>query len=284
MPWVRTVSLVVALLGFLLLPAAASAQSSIAGVVKDSSGAVLPGVQVDASSPVLIEQTRTVVTDSQGVFRIIDLRPGTYKVTFTLQGFSTFERDGVVLPAGFTATVNADMKLGQLAETITVSGEAPVVDVHTASQSQQVITSEVRNAIPLSSNAAAFAALIPAATQAAADRDVGGIRGENSQAFSIHGSHTADMIMLRDGLDYDQFFSGGNKESGGGRGDDRADRELRVRGNRRRTDQRHPARRGQHDSRHRHVELRQRGAAGRQPRFRAARTRRDSGLRHQDAL
>jgi hypothetical protein len=213
MPWVRTVSLVVALLGFLLLPAAASAQSSIAGVVKDSSGAVLPGVQVDASSPVLIEQTRTVVTDSQGVFRIIDLRPGTYKVTFTLQGFSTFERDGVVLPAGFTATVNADMKLGQLAETITVSGEAPVVDVHTASQSQQVITSEVRNAIPLSSNAAAFAALIPAATQAAADRDVGGIRGENSQAFSIHGSHTADMIMLRDGLDYDQFFSGGNKAS-----------------------------------------------------------------------
>src|SRR3954452_15055836 len=108
----------------LLLPAAAFAQSSITGIVKDASGAVLPGVQVDASSPVLIEQTRTVVTDSQGVFRIIDLRPGTYKVTFTLQGFSTFERDGVVLPAGFTATVNADMKLGQLAETITVSGEA----------------------------------------------------------------------------------------------------------------------------------------------------------------
>jgi hypothetical protein len=192
---------------------AASGQSSIAGVVKDSSGAVLPGVQVDASSPVLIEQSRSVVTDSQGVYRIVDLRPGTYKVTFMLPGFSTFEREGVALPAGFTATVNAEMKLGSIAETITVSGEAPVVDVHTASQSQQVIPSEVRNAIPLSSNAAAFAALIPAATQAASDRDVGGIRGENSQAFSIHGSHTADMIMLRDGLDYDQFFSGGNKAS-----------------------------------------------------------------------
>ena len=197
----------------LLLPVAARAQSSITGVVKDASGAVLPGVQVDASSPVLIEQTRTVVTDNQGVYRVVDLRPGTYKVTFTLSGFSTFARDGVELPAGFTATVNAEMKLGSLAETITVSGEAPVVDVHSASQSQQVIPSEVRNAIPLSSNAAAFVAMIPAATQAASDRDVGGIRGENSQAFSIHGSHTADMIMLRDGMDYDQFFSGGNKAS-----------------------------------------------------------------------
>ena len=210
----RFVPLVAAVLfAVLFLPNAASAQSSIAGVVKDASGAVLPGVQVDASSPVLIEQTRSVVTDSQGVYRIVDLRPGTYTVTFTLQGFSTFNREGVALPAGFTATVNAEMKLGSISETITVSGEAPVVDVHTASQSQQVIPSEVRNAIPLSSNAAAFAALIPAATQAASDRDVGGIRGENSQAFSIHGSHTADMIMLRDGLDYDQFFSGGNKAS-----------------------------------------------------------------------
>jgi carboxypeptidase family protein len=210
----RIVSLVIASwLGFLLLPAAVSAQSSIAGVVKDASGAVLPGVQIEVSSPVLIEQSRTAITDTQGVYRVVDLRPGTYKVTFTLQGFSTFEREGIELPTGFTATVNAEMKLGSIAETITVSGEAPVVDVHTASQSQQVIPSEVRNSIPLSSNAAAFAALIPAATQAASDRDVGGIRGENSQAFSIHGSRTADMIMLRDGLDYDQFFSGGNKAS-----------------------------------------------------------------------
>src|SRR5882672_3141455 len=129
-------------LGLLLLPVAAAAQSSIAGVVKDASGAILPGVQVDASSPVLIEQTRTVVTDSQGLYRIIDLRPGTYKVTFTLQGFSTFERAGIELPASFTASVNAEMKLGSISETITVSGEAPVVDVHTATQSQQIVTSE----------------------------------------------------------------------------------------------------------------------------------------------
>jgi hypothetical protein len=209
----RFTRLVLAILGLLLLPAAVRAQSSIAGVVKDASGAVLPGVQVEVSSPVLIEQTRVAVTDSEGAFRVVDLRPGTYKVVFTLQGFSTFERDGIDLPAAFTATVNADMKLGSLAETITVSGEAPLVDVRTASQSQQVISSEVRNELPLANNAAAFAALIPAATQAASDRDVGGIRGEQSQAFSIHGSHTADIIMMRDGMDYDQFFSGGNKAS-----------------------------------------------------------------------
>src|SRR3977135_3616303 len=193
-------------LGFLLLPVAARAQSSITGVVKDASGAVLPGVQVDASSPVLIEQTRTVVTDNQGVYRIGDVRPRTYTGAFTLQGFSTFERAGVELPAAFTATVNAEMKLGSLAETITVSGEAPGGGVAASSQSHQVTPSEVRNAIPLSSNAAAFVAMIPAATQVASDRDVGGIRGENSQAFSIHGSKTADMILLRGGPDYNQIF------------------------------------------------------------------------------
>ena len=85
-------------LALLLLPAAARAQSSIAGVVKDASGAVLPGVQVDVRSPALIEQVRTAVTDSQGVYRIVDLRPGTYSVTFMLPGFSTFERNGVELP------------------------------------------------------------------------------------------------------------------------------------------------------------------------------------------
>jgi len=135
----RIVALVIALsLGLLLLPVAASAQSSIAGVVKDTSGAVLPGVQVDVRSPALIEQVRSAITDSQGVFRVIDLRPGTYTVTFTLQGFSTFERSGVELPASFTATVNAEMKLGSLSETITVSGEAPLVDVHTADRKSVV--------------------------------------------------------------------------------------------------------------------------------------------------
>src|SRR5947207_1745375 len=115
------------------------AQSAIAGQVKDSSGAVLPGVTVEASSSALIERVRSVVTDVQGRFNIVDLRPGSYKVTFALPGFSTVTRDGIDLPANFTATVNADLAVGAVAETLTVTGAAPVVDVHAAA-SQQVVS------------------------------------------------------------------------------------------------------------------------------------------------
>ena len=92
----------------LLVPLAAWAQSSITGVVRDTSGGILPGVTVEAASPVLIEKVRNVVTDESGVYRIVDLRPGTSTVTFPLPGFHTFRRDGVVLPSEFPATVNAD--------------------------------------------------------------------------------------------------------------------------------------------------------------------------------
>src|SRR5207245_5364123 len=106
----------------LFLPAAAWAQAetgTIAGVVRDSSGALIPGVTVEATSPALIEKVRSATTDSQGLYRIVDLRPGTYTVVFTLPGFATFKRDGIELTTGFTAQVNADMKVGALAETIT---------------------------------------------------------------------------------------------------------------------------------------------------------------------
>ena len=97
--------------------------ASIAGVVRDTSGAVLPGVTVEAASPALIEKVRSVVTDSQGLYRIVDLRPGVYTVTFTLASFSTLRRDGVELTTGFNATVNAEMMLGSVEETITATGE-----------------------------------------------------------------------------------------------------------------------------------------------------------------
>src|SRR5256885_7386816 len=117
-----------------LVPSAVLAQGSITGSARDTTGAVLPGVTVEASSPVLIERARSVVTDSQGAYKIVDLRPGTYVVTFTLAGFSTVKREGIELTGTFTAIVNADLRVGAVSETITVSGESPVVDVVNASQ------------------------------------------------------------------------------------------------------------------------------------------------------
>ena len=109
------------------LPAIAGAQSTIAGVVKDASGAVLPGVTVEAKSDALIEKTRAVVTNGQGQYTIVDLRPGVYSLSFTLPGFSTFTRDRIELPANFTATISAELKVGGLEESVTVSGQSPVV-------------------------------------------------------------------------------------------------------------------------------------------------------------
>src|SRR5229473_859752 len=123
-------------LSCLLLPSVASAQeaSGIAGVVKDVSGAVLPGVAVEAASPALIEKVRSVVTDGEGRYSIVDLRPGTYVVTFSLTGFNTFKREGIALTAAFTATVNADMQVGALEETITVTGASSLVDTQNIRQ------------------------------------------------------------------------------------------------------------------------------------------------------
>src|SRR5438552_13840501 len=113
-------------LGFLTLPAVVTAQSGIAGVVKDPTGAVLPGVTVEVSSPALIEKIKTATTNESGQYRVVDLRPGTYSVTFTLTGFTTIAREGILLEANFTAPLNVDMRVGNLAETVTVTGNSPV--------------------------------------------------------------------------------------------------------------------------------------------------------------
>ena len=117
--------LFVALVCVIGLPAVAGAQSAIGGTVKDASGAVLPGVTVEVASDVLIEKTKAVSTDGQGQYTIVDLRPGVYTITFSLQGFNTFKREGLDLPSNFTATVNADLKVGALEESVTVSGASP---------------------------------------------------------------------------------------------------------------------------------------------------------------
>ena len=144
----------------LLLPSAASAQAAITGVVRDTSGGVLPGVTVEAASPVLIEKVRSVVSDDTGQYRIVDLRPGTYSVTFTLPGFSTVRREGIELSGTFVATVNGDLKVGALEETITVTGETPIVDVQSA-RVQQTVSKDILAAIPTSRNAGGIQALIP---------------------------------------------------------------------------------------------------------------------------
>ena len=108
----RIVRSALVLAALLLLPTAARAQSAFAGVVKDATGAVLPGVTVEAASPALIEKTRAAVTDAAGQYKIVDLRPGTYDVTFSLTGFSTVKREGIILTADFTAAVNGELRVG----------------------------------------------------------------------------------------------------------------------------------------------------------------------------
>ena len=186
----------------LLMCATASAQNangSITGVVKDASGAVLPGVTVEAASPVLIEKLRTAVTDGQGLYRIVDLRPGTYTVTFTLPGFSTLKREGLELTAGFTATVNGDMKVGELAETITVSGETPVVDLQNVRQ-QTTLSRTTLEALPTTGRLSQLVNFIPGAVVGnAVWQSVGGL-DERANQFSAHGGRFGDNAPIIDGL------------------------------------------------------------------------------------
>ena len=153
-----------ALVFVLAIPAAVRAQSSITGVVRDTSGAVLPGVTVEAASDVLIEKVRSVVTDGSGQYRIVDLRPGIYTVTFTLPGFSLYKREGLELSAEFVATVNADLRVGTLEETVTVTGESPIVDVQSAKR-QRTLDSDLVQSLPTARGYAGLMVLIPSMVQ-----------------------------------------------------------------------------------------------------------------------
>src|SRR5581483_248066 len=146
-----------------IAPAAAYAQASISGVVRDTSGAVLPGVTVEAASPALIEKVRSAVTDGNGLYRIEDLRPGGYTITYTLAGFSTVKREGIELSGTATATVNIEMRVGALEETITVTGEAPTVDVQNTTR-QRVLDAEVLEALPSTRSIPFVAALTAGVT------------------------------------------------------------------------------------------------------------------------
>src|SRR5688572_2463143 len=184
-----------------LLPLGAFAQSNsnIAGVVKDATGAVLPGVTVEAASPSLIEKVRTVVTDSAGQYKVINLVPGTYTVTFTLQGFNTVRREGVELTASFTANISVDLRVGSLEETITVTGETPTVDVQNV-VTQRVVTRDIIDAIPTGSKSVAhLGVLIPGVV--VNNQDVGGSAFTSSQ-IAIHGGRAGEQQLLYDGMMY----------------------------------------------------------------------------------
>jgi hypothetical protein len=188
-----------ALAAFLLVlaPAAAFAQGSIVGTVRDASGAVLPGVTVEASSPALIERTRAVTTNGVGQYSIQDLRPGLYAVTFSLPGFTTIKRDGIELTGTFIATVNGDLRVGGVAETVTVSGEAPTVDT-TSARTEQVLSGQTVAAIPTSRLYSSLTQLVPALN--VQGNDVGGSQGNVFSVFQIHGGRRNEGQVLVDGM------------------------------------------------------------------------------------
>src|SRR5687767_1870401 len=180
-----------------LAPAAALAQGSIVGTVRDASGAVLPGVTVEASSPALIERTRSVTTNGVGQYSIQDLRPGIYSVTFALQGFTTTRRDGIELTGTFIATINGDLRVGGVTETITVSGSAPVVDV-TSARTEQTISGQTVSDIPTSRLYSSLTQLVPALN--VQGNDVGGSQGNVFSVFQIHGGRRNEGQVLVDGM------------------------------------------------------------------------------------
>ena len=165
---------VVAILALLMLPAMAQSQTlaSITGVVRDGSGAVLPGVTVEAASPALIEKVRSVVTDGSGQYQIVNLPPGGYTVTFSLAGFNALKREGVELTGNFTASVNADLRVGALEEMLIVTAEAPTVDVQNTAR-QGIVGREIIENIPAGRNIWALGALNPGITTSV-PQDVGG--------------------------------------------------------------------------------------------------------------
>ena len=196
------------------LPSLAQSNGSIAGLVTDTTGGVLPGVTVEASSPALIEGVRIVVTDSEGRYQVVELRPGPYTVTFTLPGFSVFVREGIELTSGFAAPVNAELAVGTVEETITVSGASPVVDVQNV-RTQRVLSQDTMNALPTGKTYEAYASLIPGIVMPTRNQDVGGNRGENPTALGIHGSRDGDMQVQIDGMRFNSMEGTGG---GGARG------------------------------------------------------------------
>jgi hypothetical protein len=206
----RVLFVAVALAGILLLPKSVHAQATIAGVIRDASAAVLPGVTVEASSPALIEKTRTVVSDGTGQYRITDLPPGTYSVTFTLTGFSTVRREDVAVSGSGVITINADLRVGALQETLTVTGQSPIVDTQSVRR-EVVLNNETLSTLPATRGYGSALAAVPALSS-------GGVAGANAQSapttpqmtfFTAHGGPSGEGRVMTSGLTVAAPFGGG---------------------------------------------------------------------------
>jgi hypothetical protein len=191
---------------FLLIPVLAHAQASLAGVVRDNTGAVLPGVTVEATSVVLIEKSRTAVTDGTGQYRITELPPGTYSLTFTLSGFNVLKRDDIEVRGSGVVPINADMRIGALQETITVTGESPLVDTQTTRR-ETVITSEVLSTLPVTRSYGTLLAAIPGIVTDNASR--GAMTDPFMTFFTSNGGRGNEGRMLIDGMPVAASFNGG---------------------------------------------------------------------------
>ena len=199
----------------MLVASVAAAQSptsgAISGVATDATGGVLPGVTVEASSPALIEGVRTAVTSGDGFYRILDLRPGAYAVTFTLPGFNAIRREGVELTTGFTATINAELAVGSVAETVTVTGASPVVDIQNV-RTQTELGKEFWHALPTAKNLRSFVSVTLGAQFTNPNaQDVGGSQGERAGpgAYTYHGAGRNDSRWVVDGMPAQQMSTGG---------------------------------------------------------------------------
>ena len=206
----RVVKVVAALAGILLLPSIVFAQATIAGVVRDASAAVLPGVTVEASSPALIEKTRTVVSDGTGQYRITDLPPGTYVLTFSLPGFTTVKRDGLAVSGSGVIPVNVELRVGGLKETVTVSGESPLVDTQSVRR-EVVLNAETLSTLPATRGYGSALAAVPAL-------NIGGVAGAGATTapttpsmmfFTAHGGASGEGRVMTNGLTVAAPFGGG---------------------------------------------------------------------------
>jgi hypothetical protein len=198
-------SLFSTVLVLILTPSLVLAQATLAGVVRDTSGAVLPGVTVDATSPALIERTRSTVTDAGGQYQIVDLRPGTYALKFTLPGFSTVERSGVEVTGGGVISINAELRVGALQETVTVTGETPVVDVQTSTRRQQVLSSETMQALPASRGYGNYIAAVPGIQSTG----FGSSAQPTTNFFTARGGRSSEGTIQIDGMNVGSSVGGG---------------------------------------------------------------------------